>query len=400
MKTNQQVLGYLSAAPRVSTRDDAEHGGARSHVLGVMKGFEVLDWEIKTYIVGDQVPERWNRQGSERIIRGGGPKTLFADLLRLALGLVNSRRAWNTIGDYVDWVYERAASLQTLGTIFKHHNIPWILETNAPLFYEAKHERKTVVFSSLARIIEINAYKKCDVLVCVSEVLKEILVQEIGIPSKKIVVIPNGVDVDYFDPALYQSNRLFGAAFTVGFVGKLFGWQGLDILLDVLADLKRQNLIINLVVVGDGVARPGLEKQTQALGLSDQVIFTGRVPRDRVPALIAGFDIGYSGQLQLPIGVMYRSPLKLYEYMAMAKPVLASDFDDARQLVIEGETGFLFEPGNKASLSQKLHLAYQNRGSFPDMGQKARSEVICNHSWESRVAKLIREVDTLLSESR
>jgi glycosyltransferase involved in cell wall biosynthesis len=390
-----RVLGYLSAAPRVSTHPNAELGGARAHVLGVIQAFEALDWDVKPFIVGDRVPHSWSSMGSEGVIRGGSARTLAADFLRLGMGFANARRAWWELGMEVDWVYERAASLQSLGGIFKRHDIPWILETNAPLFYEARQERKTIILSALARHLEIKAYRECDVLVCISEALKDIIVREAAIPADKAVVMPNGVDTSFFDPARYQPTRVF-KDFTVGFVGNLSHWQRIDLLLEVLQDLSKEGFCLNLVVVGDGADRGDLERETEAMGLATQVRFVGQVSRGDVPGYIAGFDIGYSGQMQLSIGAMYLSPLKLYEYMAMAKPVIASSFADARRLILEGETGYLFQPGSKESLKKKLLRAYWNKAHLMDMGHKARDEIVRNHSWTSRVSDLLRVVEKLV----
>ncbi|WP_143288156.1 glycosyltransferase, partial [Calothrix rhizosoleniae] len=112
---------------------------------------------------------------------------------------------------------------------------------------------------------------------------------------------------------------------------------------------------------------------------------------------IAGFDIGYSGQIQPQIGKMYLSPMKLYEYMAMAKPVIASAFEDAQRLVCVGKTGFLFQPGNKEELKLALVEAYRHRAKLPEMGIAARQEIENNHSWQVRVEKLIAGTEQILA---
>jgi glycosyltransferase involved in cell wall biosynthesis len=315
--------------------------------------------------------------------------------MRIGLGLINTHRAWQKLGSRVAWVYERNAALQSLGHIFKRHNTPWILETNAPLFHEAKYERETLVVSSLARHLEIQAYRACDVLVCVSEALKDIIVQETSAAPEKVVVVPNGVDVEFFDPGRYRPVRLFDDL-SVGFVGKLSDSQGIDLLLEALRDLRASGLKLNLVLVGDGPARNSLQETVEGQQLTDQVKFVGRVPRGDVPTYVAGFDVGYSAQIKSSIGVMYRSPLKLYEYMAMAKPVVASDFGDARRLVSKGETGYLFEPDDKDSIKEALVAAYDNHEHLGAMGRLAREEIVNNHSWTRRVSNLINSAERIL----
>jgi glycosyltransferase involved in cell wall biosynthesis len=142
-------------------------------------------------------------------------------------------------------------------------------------------------------------------------------------------------------------------------------------------------------VVGDGSTRAEWETQAQALDLASNVRFVGRIPRDEVPHYIAGFDIGYAGQVLPAIGQMYLSPLKLFEYMAMAKPVIASDFEDARRVTCNGEIGFLFRGGDKEDLKRKLLRAYHCADQLPEIGYNAREEVVAHHSWTARVQTLI-----------
>ncbi|WP_019503779.1 glycosyltransferase family 4 protein [Pleurocapsa sp. PCC 7319] len=388
-------LGFLAAAPRISTRFDAEMSGPRSRVLGLVKGFESLNWSVLPFIVGDRTPSKWSTKGSGAAISSGYLRTLAVDIVRLGLGIFNSWRSWRELGRQVDWVYEYAATLQCLGWIFQRQGIPWILQVEALLYYEAKTERKALILDGIARKLELWSYRQCDVIACVSATLKEILVQEIGINQDKIVLVPNGVDIEFLNPQLHEPKRLF-SGFTVGFVGSLYSWAGLDLLLEAIYELQSEGYLISLVVVGDGEMKQAWEEQSQTLGLEEQVQFVGRVPWQKVPQYIAGCDIGYSGQIQLQMGKMYLSPMKLYEYMSMAKPVIASAFEDARRLVVEEETGFLFRPGDKNALKESLIKALVAKNKLKEMGEQARREIETNHSWTNRVQVLIEKTEHIL----
>lgn len=393
----KQRLGYLSAAPRVSTRSSKESVSPRAHVLGVMGAFKQLGWEVTPFIVGDRSPRKFTAEGSQRALSGGVLRTLAADLVRITLGVLNARRAWRELGGEVDWVYERLAVLQSLGWIFKRRGVPWILETNGPLFYEAKAERNAIVLGGVARWLEVKAYRECDVLVCISDAVKEISLREAEIPPEKVVVMPNGVDTTFFDPERCEPVRLF-PNFTVGFVGTFFPWQALDLLLEVLKELRDEGLDISVVLVGDGVMREAWESRAKQLGVSANVAFTGMVPWEEVPQTISGFDVAYSGHVQMGKGGMYHSPLKIYEYLAMGKPIVASAFADARMAVREGETGFLFQGADKGDLKRALADAYQSRGELPEMGHEARQDAVDLHSWTARIRALIPEVERIRGE--
>ena len=395
----QRRLGFLVAAPRISTHPDAEMSGPRSRILGILKGFQTLEWKIETFIVGDKVSKKWSANGSGELISKGFFYTLTVDFMRIGLGVINSWRSYQELKNQVDWVYEYAATLQCLGWIFQRQGIPWILQAEALLFYEAKAERKALILYGLAQWMEIKAYQKCDVLACVSETLKEILVQDFGISSEKIVLIPNGVDIDFINPKIHVPKRIF-SGFTIGFIGSLYAWAGLDLLVEAISELRAEGLDISLVVVGDGAMKSAWEKQSQELGISPYVAFIGRVSWLEVPQYIAGFDVGYSGQVQLKMGKMYLSPMKLYEYMAMAKPVIASAFEDAKRLICDRKTGFLFKPGDKNDLKRTLLEVYQKRETLAEMGQFACIEIVNHHSWAARVQNLVEGAEQILKKQR
>ncbi|MEJ5347724.1 MAG: glycosyltransferase [Desulfosoma sp.] len=392
---NPKRLGYLSGAPRVSTRPEAEAAGPRSHILGFIGAFRNLGWEVRPFIVGDRMPAAWVNAGSEQKLRRGLGTRMAADLVRLVLAYRYRRTAWQEVGP-VDWVYERFGIFQSLGRAFQKRGIPWILETNGPFFYEAKMERRSIALGPVARRLEIQAYRDCDVLVCITSPLRDIIMREAGIPEEKIVIVPNGVDTHRFDPAKADGSRYFEMP-TLGFVGSLIAWQGLDRLIMALAELKEEGIHWALVVAGDGPERNSWETMARDRGLSDRVLFLGGVPWDDVPLVLGRVDLGYSGQVPLKIGTMYHSPLKLYEYLAMAKPVVAAAYEDALRVVVPEETGYLFAPDSMTDLKDVLRRAYRDRDRWSSMGTKAREHALTRHGWEVRVRHLITEVQRILS---
>ena len=140
------------------------------------------------------------------------------------------------------------------------------------------------------------------------------------------------------------------------------------------------------------------ENLAQDLGITANVAFIGRVSWQEVPQYIAGFDIGYSGQVQLQMGQMYLSPMKLYEYMSMSKPVVASAFEDAKRLIEDGKTGFLFQPGDKNDLQRALIEAVSQSEKLEQMGELARTEIVKHHSWTSRVQVLVKGMEQILEK--
>ncbi len=366
----------------MTTRSASDAAGPRAHVLGVISGFERLGWDVTPYIVGDQMPDIVARDGEAMLGRGKAWQ-LAADVTRLGLRHHHARRAWSTLRG-VDWVYERFALFQALGSPFVRRGIPWILETNALLTEEASKERSGVVLTGVARRLEQRAYRDCTLLVAISEALAHRLESEMGVPRSKIAVVPNGVDVERFDPTTVSPRR-FDDKFSVLFVGSLAPWQGLDTLLRAVQACT--GLRLRVLIAGDGPDRAALGLLASKLGIADVVQFLGRVAPDGVPPLIAGADVCYSGHSA------FRSPLKLYEYMAMGRPVISSAVPDAMRVLVEGVSGFLFPPGDINGLARALRAAYASRDRLSRMGAHGRNEVVHRHSWEARVRAICARVD-------
>lgn len=388
-------IAYLSGAPRVSTRPDAEAVGPRAHVVGLIDALQKLGCDVRLFIAGDRLPTSWAGKGSEKAVSSRRFETFAADMVRLVLATVNKRRAWKAIGPDVEWAYERAALFQGVGKAFQERGIPWILETNALLFREAKGDRNSVMLTSVARSAERRAYMEADCIVCVSKTLKDLIVDELDIDPAKVLVIPNGVDTRRFDPSNHQPRRRTDR-FTVGFVGTLYSWQGVDDLLRALHPLQQQGLPIGATIVGEGQQKAALVRLSEELRLNN-IDFVGLVPPNEIPSNIARFDIGYCGPNPLTVSRMYHSPLKLFEYMSMAVPVVASRFEASEELIRDNETGFLYAAGNVSELTDALRRAYLARESLPDMGAAVRTEVVRHHDWLVRADQMISSVERFLS---
>ena len=387
-------LAYLSGAPRVSTRPEAYLSGPRSHVLGVMKAFERLGWDVVPYVVGDRMPLNIVMEKDSKTGFHFG-KRAAADLIRIGIGLWHGRKAFREIGK-VDWVYERFGAFQAMGWWFQRHGIPWILETNGVLYLESTRDRTTILLPQIARIFELKAYRSSDALVCVSKQLADHIVQDFNIDQSKIVILPNGVDTDIFNPSLYTPKRLFQEP-TIGFIGSLHPWHAVELLIEALAELSKEGANLKAVIIGDGPKFSSCEQLVRERGLQAHIHFTGWIPPTEVPAYIAGFDIGYALQGARTHGEKFGSSLKLYEYAAMGKPVIASAHENTNGLIIDRVTGYLQKTDDLAELVQILREAYANREQWQFMGMKARQMVIEKHSWEARVKELLPQLHSILT---
>ncbi len=213
---------------------------------------------------------------------------------------------------------------------------PLILEVNAPLA-EERAAHGGLALEEFARRNEAAVWRAADMVLPVTNVLAE-KIAAAGVPEEKIAVMQNGVDDQFLngaDPAPVRARYGLAGKLVLGFTGFARDWHGLDRAVRHLADAGRDDL--HLMIIGDGPAVAGLETLAQALGVAERMTVTGVIQRDAVPAHAAAFDIALQ-----PAVVDYASPLKLFEYMALGKPVLAPDASNIMEVLKDGENGLLF----------------------------------------------------------
>lgn len=246
-----------------------------------------------------------------------------------------------------DVIYERYNLFFTGGIwAAKLCKVPLLLEVNSPL-YEERIDYGGLSLRRLARWSEYYAWRNADVVLPVTQVLAEFICVA-GVPKDRIEVIPNGVDEARFDPSLY-SQRLpkLKDKCVVGFVGFCREWHHLDKVMKSLASLDRQDIVF--LLVGDGPVLPSLTKLADELGFKGQFISTGLVARDKMPYWLSQIDIALQ-----PAVTPWASPLKLLEYLAMGKAILADDSPNIKELLTDEHNALLFQSGNLEDMVDKL----------------------------------------------
>jgi glycosyltransferase involved in cell wall biosynthesis len=280
-----------------------------------------------------------------------------------------------------DLVYERYSLWSDAGMQFAHrHGIPGVLEVNAPLIDEQSAYRE-LIDRPLAEDVSRRAFFAATLICAVSDGVAAYLR---GFPEAdgKVVVMPNGVNAARFldrpPPALPGQNGVF----TIGFVGTLKPWHGLGVLAEAFKDFHVLHQTSRLLIVGNGPERPRLEEQLAA----SNVIFTGAVAPDKIPALLASMDLAVAPYPK--IEPFYFSPLKLYEYMAAGLPVVASRIGQIEKVIEHAVTGWLVEPGNPKALSEAMGTLLNNPELRGRLGQAARAAALERHTWQSTVGRI------------
>ncbi len=301
----------------------------------------------------------------------------------------------------VDFVYERYALFGYAGIrLAKELGAPHLLEVNAPLAYEQERTRG-LEMKELARETERRIFRDSDHVFVVSQHLQE-LVASCGVPENRIDILPNGVDPRRFAPQSADGKRVraqlgLEGKQIIGFVGSLKPWHGTETLLAAFRDVHPAALQAHLLIVGDGPGREQLEKTVHANGLNQVVTFTGNVPYDEVPDYLAAVDIAVAPYT--PNEQFYYSPIKIFEYMAMAKPVVAGRIGQVEEILRDGATGLLFEPGNLPQLTAALLKLLHDASLCRRMGEQARAWVVRERAWDNNALRVI-EIASQLTKKR
>jgi glycosyltransferase involved in cell wall biosynthesis len=251
----------------------------------------------------------------------------------------------------------------------------------------------------LAREAETRCIAAADAVVTIADSMKAEIVGR-GIDPDRVVVVPNAVDAFFLaePPGSGPTRRRLGFAaddVVVGLVTTVNDYEGVDTLVDALAHLRGRGVQTRLLVVGDGPALAGVRLRAVKRGLSDDAVFTGRVPFADVRAYYAAIDIFCIPRTDTPVTRLV-TPLKPLEAMATGRPVVASDLPPLREIVDPGHTGVLAAPGDAASLADAIEPLVADVADRARMGEAARRWVAEHRTWDA-AARAYRDLYGRLS---
>jgi len=285
-------------------------------------------------------------------------------------------------------IYERY-SLNTFCGILASNlfRIPLVLEVNAPLSYEQKKYGR-IALPKLATFLERWICSRATATIVVSGVMKEMLAS-IGVPSDRMVVVPNGIDPDVFHPGVSGDavRRRYGIEekIVLGFTGWFKKWHGLGMLLELFEEERWGRENVHLLLVGDGPARKELEAQAARQKIDGNVTITGPVPREEMAGHVAAFDISLQ-----PDVTEYASPMKIFEYMGLGKCIVAPDQPNITEILDDGKTALLFRPGDKEDLRKILWRAIGGKEIRESLGRNAREAVFNRgYLWKENARKAV-----------
>jgi glycosyltransferase involved in cell wall biosynthesis len=276
----------------------------------------------------------------------------------------------------------------------KRLEIPYVLFVEADEILEHDYMEKPItglLRKNAKRQFRYNL-ETANCIICVSEQLKTHLVRKWQIPAQKILVFSNCVDVEQFRP---DSNIRRQVRESLGikkeplilFVGNFYEWHDIGTLLGAFSSVLNERPDARLILVGDGTQRETMEQRSNELNVSHAVHFIGRIPHADVPGYMASADIAI-----VPYPKMdqknWLSPLKLFEYMASARPIVASAVGQVVNIIQHEENGLLVPPDDVTQMADAIMRLVADKELRMRLGKQARNDAIQHHSWEEYLSRL------------
>jgi glycosyltransferase involved in cell wall biosynthesis len=275
-----------------------------------------------------------------------------------------------------------------LGFLF---NIPLVKEVNGISVDEmgVAHRSNKIILWFLNKT-ERFTISKSNRIIVVTKGLGDLLIDKYNIANNKIIVIENGVNTDIFQPANITLTKaklnLDIDTNYICFVGYLASWQGVEYFIKALPYVIKYFSNTKALIVGDGPMKDELAALANQLDVVDKIIFVGKIPYNQVPLYINASEICVTPKKPLRSGY---SPLKLCEYLACSKPVIATR-TNGFELLEENNAGLLINPENQQEFADAINMLLKDPVLRQRMGENGRKYVLEDRSWESVARKVAK----------
>jgi glycosyltransferase involved in cell wall biosynthesis len=283
-------------------------------------------------------------------------------------------------------LYERHAYFMFMGVLVgKWLKRPVVLEVNELAGFT---RARGLIMERLARRIDAWVFSHADHVICVSRVLAD-EAQQRGANAARVHVLPNAIDPNRFRSAELKDSlrpRLgLEGSIVIGHVGLFYRWDRLDVLIEVAKNIRDAHRDVRVLLVGDGPEMDNLRETAFRLGMEREVIFSGPVPRDDVPAYIDAMDI-----CVLPDSNAFGSPIALFEFMAMGKPCVVPDLGPMRDVIDDKVTGIMFPHADYRALQKALLRLVEDSALRNQIGAQAKKTVFERHTWAANARFVVQ----------
>ena len=280
--------------------------------------------------------------------------------------------------------------------------VPFVYEVRC-FWEDAAHEqgkyREGSLKYRLVQRLETGLLRKATAAVAICQGLRDEIVER-GVPAERVIVAPNAVDAELFVPMprnddLAEELGVSGRV-VIGYIGSFFGFEGVELLVGAAGQIIQQAPDVSVVIVGGGKNEDSIrEAVVQANLPADRLILTGRVPFEQVIDYYSLMDVLVYPRLSLRVTELV-TPLKPLEAMAMGKAVVGSRVGGIAELVEDGRTGLLFEPGDAADLARTCSELANAQERRHTLGEAAREYVLRQRQWPAVIPRYVELYERLL----
>jgi glycosyltransferase involved in cell wall biosynthesis len=371
--------------------------GCSVHCQEVIRAFRRRGFEVEVFAIrmGKDVPDDLRDVTTHQLIGRLDRDPAVREAMLIELNQTVGQRLHDS--EPFDVVYERYSLWSDAAMEFaREQNVTGILEVNSPLIDEQRKYRQ-LIDESRARLISERCLRFAHTVVAVSGQVANQVCHTGDILSKTITV-PNGVNCERFGAAEDMQSHNGGDNVVIGFVGTLKPWHGVSILLDAFARVHAENNNVSLSIVGGGPQQDALEAQlaTCSDSVRHAVKWSGAIPHSEIPLAVSSFDMAVAPYPEIPS--FYFSPLKILEYMASGKAVVASCIGQIPELVQHDVTGRLVSPGSSQELAEALLQLSNDRMARKRLGAAAKRFVQANHTWQSVVDRILTTASSSVAQ--
>lgn len=393
-------------------------GGSVGHTAGVIGGFLdnafEVDYASLKSLPTDRAGARWLKLQPDGLLAMPAELNFYpyAEAIEETIVPLHSSNPWS-------FIYQRFSLHDFTGPhLGRRLNVPVVVEFNGSEAWASANWGTRLRLHGAAEKAEAVALDAADLIVTVSDELGDELKRR-GIPDSRILVYPNCVDPAAFDSTRFSTDDLadlkqqYGIpkdALVAGFIGTFGQWHGIEFLAECIRDLARNDAAwlerskLHFMLVGDGLKMPEVRRLVGPPEVARFVTLTGLVAQSEAPRYLACADLLLSPHVPNADGSgFFGSPTKLFEYMAMEKPIVASALGQIEDVITgRGATrlgalppgagapcGLLYEPGNAKAFKDTLRRVVDDMPAAAGVAKAARAEVLNRYTWRRHVDAIL-----------
>jgi glycosyltransferase involved in cell wall biosynthesis/O-antigen/teichoic acid export membrane protein len=370
-------------------------GGAVTHASGILGGFRQLGLRVGLVTTASPPPQLAAVVDDVEIVEPLSPGArLSRDLHALALNQ-RVRRAAERLARRLEpgLVYQRHDVYLVAGAdVAEELGVPLVLEWNASEVWTSRNWRRRLplqdALTPLLARMERDVVRRAALVAAVSREAAA-MAFEAGADPDRVAVVPNAVDLEAVDAAVAAPAPERAAGAVLGWTGSFGPWHGAEVLIEALAALPAG---VELVLVGEGRLRARCEQLAADLGVADRVRFTGALAHHDALRTLGACDVLVSPHVPIPGRAFFGSPTKLFEYMALGRPIVASGLGQLGEVLDDGRTAALVAPGDAEALADGIRsvLARDDRGSA--LALAAREDAERSHTWDRRAKDVLERL--------